>query len=374
LRFEVSAFYADEDFIFLFRPCRVYPQGMNSSDFIGIIYCLCMAEWPEFYYTGNNGSYCGEGKMRKSKSTAVFWLCAVLIGSVFITGCSSESTNNRKAVTLKWNQETEETESAVESTEEDNSAFNWEILQKMKELNENGEYLDAVKAAQDMDKMSDYSPEIAALRNQIIRENREYFETQIDPAFENGDYYLIGALSNLFLFDKEKKSEYDFVKKLQGEYVLSAEPDGVICVIISGYEIQINGRKSKFSYKRIKPFEQIDYYENRLFLEDGTKVEEVNVGVIAVTYKNKMCIKYTIAGDKENTDKTEKESEAEKEKEYSENEPCIGMTKGEVLNSDWGMPTEINKTTYEWGVSEQWVYPDNKYIYIEEDVVVAITE
>ena len=163
--------------------------------------------------------------MRKSKSTAVFWLCAVLIGSVFITGCSSESTNNRKAVTLKWNQETEETESAVESTEEDNSAFNWEILQKMKELNENGEYLDAVKAAQDMDKMSDYSPEIAALRNQIIRENREYFETQIDPAFENGDYYLIGALSNLFLFDKEKKSEYDFVKKLQGEYVLSAEPD-----------------------------------------------------------------------------------------------------------------------------------------------------
>lgn len=313
--------------------------------------------------------------MRKSKSTAVFGLCAVLIGSVFITGCSSESTNNRKAVTLKWNQETEETESAVESTEEeDNSAFNWEILQKMKELNENGEYLDAVKAAQDMDKMSDYSPEIAALRNQIIRENREYFETQIDPAFENGDYYLIGALSNLFLFDKEKKTEYDFVKKLQGEYVLSAEPDGVICVIISGYEIQINGRKSKFSYKRIKPFEQIDYYENRLFLEDGTKVEEVNVGVIAVTYKNKMCIKYTIAGEKENTDKTEKESEVEKEKEYSENEPCIGMTKGEVLNSDWGMPTEINKTTYEWGVSEQWVYPDNKYIYIEEDVVVAITE
>ena len=62
--------------------------------------------------------YCGEGKMRKSKSTAVFWLCAVLIGSVFITGCSSESTNNRKAVTLKWNQETEETESVVESTEE----------------------------------------------------------------------------------------------------------------------------------------------------------------------------------------------------------------------------------------------------------------
>ena len=64
----------------------------------------------------------------------------------------------------------------------------------MKELNENGEYLDAVKAAQDMDKMSDYSPEIAALRNQIIRENREYFETQIDPAFENGDYYLIGEM------------------------------------------------------------------------------------------------------------------------------------------------------------------------------------
>ncbi len=132
---------------------------------------------------------------------------------------------------------------------------------------------------------------------------------------------MIGALLNLFLFDKEKKTEYDFVKKLQGEYVLSAEPDGVICVIISGYEIQINGRKSKFSYKRIKPFEQIDYYENRLFLEDGTKVEEVNVGVIAVTYKNKMCIKYTIAGEKENTDKTRKRVKRKKKKNIRKTNP-----------------------------------------------------
>lgn len=317
--------------------------------------------------------------MRKSKSIAGFWLCAVLVNSIFITGCSSESTNTRKAVTLKWNQETEETDSEAESLEEA-GAYNLEILEKMKELYENGELLDAVKAAQDMDRRGDYSPEIAALRNQIIRENREFFEAQIDPAFENGDLYMIEALLNYFELDKERKKEYDFVKRLQGEYASLDKPDGEICVIINGYEIQENGRKSRFTYKEVKPIDHVDYYENRLFLDDGSEVEEVNVGLIAITRKNGTIKKYITDEGKKNLERIEEknrkksESEAQKEKEYPANEPRIGMTKGEVLNSDWGRPTKINKTTYEWGVSEQWVYPGDKYIYIEEDVVISITE
>lgn len=55
-------------------------------------------------------------------------------------------------------------------------------------------------------------------------------------------------------------------------------------------------------------------------------------------------------------------------------EPKIGMTSEEVLNSTWGEPEDINKHTYSWGVKEQWCYPDNKYIYLEDGIVTSISE
>jgi hypothetical protein len=59
--------------------------------------------------------------------------------------------------------------------------------------------------------------------------------------------------------------------------------------------------------------------------------------------------------------------------------PKIGMTKEEAYNSTWGYPDDINKTTTEYGVSEQWVYEekddfDIKCIYLDNDIVTAIQE
>lgn len=54
--------------------------------------------------------------------------------------------------------------------------------------------------------------------------------------------------------------------------------------------------------------------------------------------------------------------------------PAIGMTREEVENSTWGKPKKINKTTYSWGTTEQWCYPNYKYIYFENGVVTAIQE
>lgn len=61
------------------------------------------------------------------------------------------------------------------------------------------------------------------------------------------------------------------------------------------------------------------------------------------------------------------------ERKYLE-EPYIGMTRKQVKSSSWGKPDDINKTTYEWGNTEQWCYPNNKYIYFENGVVTAISE
>lgn len=58
-------------------------------------------------------------------------------------------------------------------------------------------------------------------------------------------------------------------------------------------------------------------------------------------------------------------------------EPYIGMTAEQVLKSTWGKPSEINKTTTQYCVYEQWVYHGyrkNQYIYLEDGIVTAIQE
>jgi hypothetical protein len=46
----------------------------------------------------------------------------------------------------------------------------------------------------------------------------------------------------------------------------------------------------------------------------------------------------------------------------------IGMT-DEMLLDSWGKPNEINRTVNEYGTSEQWVYGDRNYVYIDDGIV-----
>lgn len=62
-------------------------------------------------------------------------------------------------------------------------------------------------------------------------------------------------------------------------------------------------------------------------------------------------------------------------KDYPEPvEPYVGMTAEQVEASTWGKPNKINKTTTQYSVNEQWVYSNDKYIYLEDGVVTAIQE
>lgn len=54
--------------------------------------------------------------------------------------------------------------------------------------------------------------------------------------------------------------------------------------------------------------------------------------------------------------------------------PQIGMTAQEVQDSLWGKPESINKTTTALGVSEQWVYSNGRYVYLDNGVVTTIQE
>lgn len=48
----------------------------------------------------------------------------------------------------------------------------------------------------------------------------------------------------------------------------------------------------------------------------------------------------------------------------------IGMTKGMLLES-WGKPIDINRTVTQNLISEQWVYYNYKYVYLENNVVTS---
>jgi len=50
----------------------------------------------------------------------------------------------------------------------------------------------------------------------------------------------------------------------------------------------------------------------------------------------------------------------------------IGMSKQEVLDSNWGSPEDINKTTGSWGTHEQWCYGGRNYLYFENGILTSI--
>ena len=50
----------------------------------------------------------------------------------------------------------------------------------------------------------------------------------------------------------------------------------------------------------------------------------------------------------------------------------IGMTQEEVLASSWGKPESVNRTTYSFGVHEQWVYGGQNYLYFENGQLMSI--
>lgn len=50
----------------------------------------------------------------------------------------------------------------------------------------------------------------------------------------------------------------------------------------------------------------------------------------------------------------------------------IGMTPSQVLDSSWGKPKRINRTTNRSGTREQWVYGSGNYLNFENDLLTSI--
>ena len=189
-----------------------------------------------------------------------------------------------------------------------------------------------------------------------------------DLYFKNGDYENAKKYYDLIkdVFEVSDKLEYiDILSPIQGSWIqekykfMGIKIKGtkvIICWIGSGkitssheFDIQLN-QLSKSNPNIIK-IQLNDSYDSpyKLELKNNSKL-------IWYSYDTKFeFVKGSF------TD------------EYIK-EPQIGMTADEVLESTWGAPKKRNKTTYSWGVKEQWVYSGNRYIYLEDGIVTSISE
>jgi hypothetical protein len=50
----------------------------------------------------------------------------------------------------------------------------------------------------------------------------------------------------------------------------------------------------------------------------------------------------------------------------------VGMSQQDVLDSSWGRPESVNRTTTARGTREQWVYGGRNYLYFENGVLTTI--
>ena len=50
----------------------------------------------------------------------------------------------------------------------------------------------------------------------------------------------------------------------------------------------------------------------------------------------------------------------------------VGMSAQDALDSSWGKPQKVNRTTGAYGVHEQWVYGGGGYLYFENGILRTI--
>ena len=117
------------------------------------------------------------------------------------------------------------------------------------------------------------------------------------------------------------------------------------------------------AYGHLIEYDGIDEFNE--FLKDNEFVEMI------INYRNNIWLPLKIKSYEEYIEKERKEEE--RINAMKNKEPKIGMTAEEVEYGAWGKPDKINKDTYSWGTTEQWVYKKG-YVYFQNGRVTSVSE
>ncbi|WP_409405278.1 MULTISPECIES: hypothetical protein [Priestia] len=129
---------------------------------------------------------------------------------------------------------------------------------------------------------------------------------------------------------------------------------------------------------------QPEYYLSLYFTSmKNYKMEEYTyaydiIKKIPNTYKGKYAEDIEIAKaqiKRKSDDVTDDWDAREKQEKIQNTNPQIGMTKEEVINATrWGKPNEVNRTTTQYGIEEQWIYSGYRYLYFEDGKLTVIQD
>lgn len=276
--------------------------------------------------------------------------------------------------------------------------YRTQLYNELKEEYENGAYVEAYKLA-NSSYIAKYK-DVLDIKSRIMDENEKDLIDGFETVYMNADFSTFAVYNDLYgrCDDVEFCEKYEFLqclKEIQG-FAMADESDDYNN--INGWKIDYEGKEYELNPKE----RTVNYYGSgswkaKVFrFAQGTKeiycestghyyIIDVNDADNDSFYPGNNALSFHTYDYKKvmKKEKQEKEEMLEKKKERERiqvalsepREPEIGMTKEEVEDSTWGKPDHINKTTYTWGVEEQWCYYDDmKYIYFKDGVVDCIQE
>ncbi|QSB11973.1 hypothetical protein [Lysinibacillus fusiformis] len=278
---------------------------------------------------------------------------------LLLAGCNSEE-DYQSAVTMikqdRW-QEAKQTLDELPDDFKDVMILSNYINAKINSEDSEGDYTSTLKLLEKI-KAKNYNGEF---KNDIEKLHKIVLEKQEDYEQELKKNQFRESISLLSI--REYDEALDIVNKIDDENIDT----------IRNY---IYARIFYNKYKNSKAFADLSQYYDYLIeispTYNGTFAKEINdfvqrrvglVGTDAWEYLKKEAVKTKALAISENNYKATIKSN-----------PKIGMTMEEVNNSKWGKPKNINKTTTAYGITEQWVYYGNRYIYFENGIVVVIQE
>lgn len=109
--------------------------------------------------------------------------------------------------------------------------------------------------------------------------------------------------------------------------------------------------------------------------------EEINKAILANSTKTQESLKRLdilnneIAKIQEQVSLAQEQDKLAREELAKKPNPKIGMTKEIVINeTNWGKPQYINRTTTRYGIDEQFVYSDYRYLYFKNGKLTTIQD
>lgn len=203
-------------------------------------------------------------------------------------------------------------------------------------------------------------------------------EKKVMEKYEKADKTAHGEL-----FYEDAIGLFNEIKSIEGyaEYISEEECNKYIDYLttykdarelFSGVILALSKRISKGYYNEYTPLEIQKVEKGLSILKDLRSKENIEkyinlkeLNIFIEIYED------TLSNDDSSLECTLSYADKKKAKQAGVN---IGMTQQEVLNSNWGKPKDINKTTTAYGTSEQWVYDEYKYLYFEDGLLTTIQE